>query len=59
MLKLPAYLYANGVQNVTTDQPPARESTDVPWDDNDPDVVSDESDDESELEQMLTAFYAD
>ena len=44
---------------MTTDQPPARESTDVPWDDNDPDIVSDESDDESELEQMLTAFCAD
>jgi len=45
---------------VTTDQPSARESTDVLSDEDDPNVVSDENDDdESELEQMLTAFYAD
>jgi len=31
----------------------------VPWDDNDPDVVSDGNDDASEPKQMLTAFYAD
>ncbi|WP_281275319.1 hypothetical protein [Halorussus ruber] len=43
---------------MTCDQPSARDPAD-PLSDEDEPNVSEESDGESELEQMLTAFYAD
>jgi len=45
--------------NVTCDQPSARDPADPLSDEDEPRVASEESDGESELEQMLTAFYAD
>ncbi|WP_276299767.1 hypothetical protein [Halorussus lipolyticus] len=46
---------------MTTDQPSAPDSVDALSDDDDdnPRVVSDESDGDYELEQLLTDFYAD
>lgn len=45
---------------MTIDQPSAPDSVDALSDDDDnPRVVSDESDGDSELEQLLTDFYAD
>lgn len=44
---------------MTVNQPSARESTDALPDEDDTQSVAEESDSDSELEQMLTAFYAD